>query len=63
MATTEIKTRVQTFDECLLHLLADKNFVVDLPDHVFYLLDDMDVPNADTDAIIPVDTEYGDTLW
>lgn len=62
MATTETKTRVQTFDDVLLDRLADENFVVDLPDHVFYLQDDMDAPNTDTDAHIPVDTEYGDML-
>ena len=45
MATDEMKTRVHTFDSNLTDRLADDNFAVLLPDHVFYLQDDDDSPS------------------
>ena len=62
MATADIKARVQNFDDILLDRLADDNFVVDLPDHVFYLQDDMDGTDPPTDANIPPSAEYGDMM-
>ena len=40
MATDAMKTRMQTFDTNLTARLADDNFAVHLPCHVFYLQDE-----------------------
>ena len=61
MATDEMKARVSTFDNRLTERLDDSNFVIPLPNGVFYLQDD------DIDAVpdlthTPPDEEYGDML-
>jgi hypothetical protein len=62
MATDAIKTRVLTFDNNLLTQLCDKNFQIELPNHVFYLLDeDADMELNDT-RDVPLDTEYRDMI-
>ena len=62
MAIDAIKTRVLTFDDNLLTRLRDKNFQIELPNHVFYLQDeDADMELNDT-RDIPLDAEYGDMI-
>ena len=64
MATDAIKARVTTFDTNLLTRLHDHNFVLDVPNHVFYLQDDNSDPHATIDHTdyIPLNVEYGDML-
>lgn len=50
MATDSTKTRVIAFDKCLLTRLNDANFVVDNPNHLFYLQQDEDVDDLTVDA-------------
>ena len=62
MAIDAIKNRVLTFDNNLLTQLRDKNFQIELPNHVFYLQDeDADMELNDT-RDIPLDAEYGDMI-
>ena len=63
MATDAIKTRVHTFDTNVTERLNDDNFVVNLPDHLFYLQDTDDDPHhANDNDAIPLDGEYGDMI-
>ena len=62
MATDAMKTRVQTFDTNLTAHLADDNFAVHLPGHVFYLQDEDVDDIAASLAHIPTAAEYGDML-
>jgi hypothetical protein len=58
IATNAIKTCVLTFDDNLRTQLCDKNFQIELPNHVFYLQDeDADLELHDT-CDIPLDAEY-----
>jgi hypothetical protein len=62
IATDAMKTRVLTFDDNLRTQLCDKNFQIELPNHVFYLQDeDADLEFHDT-RDIPLDAEYGDMI-
>jgi hypothetical protein len=63
MATDAMKTRVQTFDANLTEQLFDDNFVVTLPDSVFYLQDEEDGDvSVENSADIPQDAEHGEKL-
>ena len=63
MATDAMKTRVQTFDANLTEQLFDDNFVVTLPDSVFYLQDEEDGDvSVENSADIPEDSEYEEKL-
>ena len=63
MATDAMTTRVAAFDANLLTRLNDENFVVDIPNNVFYLQDnDSQFKSPDFDPNIPLEVEYGDML-
>jgi hypothetical protein len=59
MATESIKTRVDAFDNDYLTRLHEDNFVIDYPDHVFYLQDDDGKQYGERhEAANPPDAEY-----
>jgi hypothetical protein len=62
MATDAIRDRVSNFDATLLTRLSDDNFQIEHPHSVFYLQDDVDVPDTQPVADILTDTEYGDMI-
>ena len=62
MATDAIRDRVSNFDATLLTRLSDDNFQIEHPNSVFYLQDDVDVPDTQPVDAIPTDAEYGDMI-
>lgn len=55
MATDAIRDRVSHFDATLLTRLSDDNFQIERPHSVFYLQDDVDMPDTQPVADIPTD--------